>query len=142
MKQINNYIIEKLKVSKDSVSDIDDESNDLQDLAKQWTIWSRRQKSRFPEVSLKAMYKKHNIKRPSVMHPYNNTPYDLASFMGYERSDGGCNVTLFYLYNDNKNLVMKRETKSYDKLIELLGGGNIKDGEVIYNEMLNKLYNQ
>ena len=36
---------------------------------------------------------------------------------------------------------MKRETKSYDKLIELLGDGNIKDGEVIYNEILNKLYN-
>ena len=141
MKNINNYIIEKLKVSKDSVSNIDDDANDLQDLAKQWTIWSRRQKTRFPEVSLKAMYKKHNIKRPSVMHPYNNTSYDLGSFMGYERSDGGCNVTLFYFYNDNKNLVMKRETKSYDKLIELLGGGNIKDGEVIYNEILNKLYN-
>ena len=103
MKNINNYIIEKLKVSKDSVYDIDDDANDLQDLAKQWTIWSRRQRARFPEVSLKAMYKKHNIKRPSVIHPYNNTPYDLVSFMGYERSDGGCNVTLFYLYNDNKN---------------------------------------
>lgn len=141
MQNINNYIIEKLKVSKDSVSDIDDESNDLQELAKQWTIWSRRQKARFPEILLRSMYKKHNIKRPSIMHPSNNTSYDLVSFMGYERMDGGCNVTLFYLYNDNKNLVMKRETKSYDKLIELLGGGNIKDGEVIYNEILNKLYN-
>lgn len=141
MKPINNFITEKLKVSKDSVSDIDDESNDLQELAKQWTIWSRRQKARFPEILLRSMYKKHNIKRPSIMHPSNNTPYELVSFMGYERSDGGCNVTLFYLYNDNKNLVMKRETKSYDKLIELLGDGNIKDGEVIYNEILNKLYN-
>ena len=50
MRNFKDIIIEKLKVSKDSVSDIDDESNDLQDLAKQWTIWSRRQKSRFPEV--------------------------------------------------------------------------------------------
>jgi hypothetical protein len=141
MQNINNYIIEKLKVSKDSVSDIDDESNDLQELAKQWTIWSRRQKARFPEILLRSMYKKHNIKRPSIMHPYNNTPYDLVSFMGYERTDGGCNVTLFYFYNNNKNLVMKKETKSYDELIELLGDGNIKDGEVIYNEILNKLYN-
>jgi hypothetical protein len=138
MQNINNYIIEKLKISADNTDNTD---NDLQDLAKQWTIWSRRQKARFPEILLRSMYKKHNIKRPSIMHPSNNTSYDLVSFMGYERSDGGCNVTLFYLYNDNKNLVMKRETKSYDKLIELLGGGNIKDGEVIYNEILNKLYN-
>ena len=141
MKPINNFIIEKLKISADNTDNTDNIDNDLQDLAKRWTIWKRKQKARFPEVSLKAMYKKHNIKRPSIIHPSNNTTYDLVSFMGYERSDGGCNVTLFYLYNDNKNLVMKRETKSYDKLIELLGGGNIKDGEVIYNEILNKLYN-
>ena len=138
MQNINNYIIEKLKISADNTDNTD---NDLQDLAKQWTIWSRRQKSRFPEILLRSMYKKHNIKRPSIMHPSNNTSYDLVSFMGYERADGGCNVTLFYFYNDNKYLVMKKETKSYDELIELLGDGNIKDGEVIYNEILNKLKN-
>lgn len=138
MQNINNYIIEKLKISADNTDNTD---NDLQDLAKQWTIWSRRQKARFPEILLRSMYKKHNIKRPSVMHPSNNTSYDLVSFMGYERSDGGCNVTLFYLYTDNKNLVMKRETNSYDELIELLGGGNIKDGEIIYTEIVNKLKN-
>lgn len=138
MKPINNFIIEKLKISSDNTANTD---NDLQDLAKQWTIWARRQKARFPEILLRSMYKKHNIKRPSIMHPSNNTPYDLVSFMGYERMDGGCNVTLFYFYNDNKNLVMRKETKSYDELIELLGDGNIKDGEVIYNEILNKLYN-
>lgn len=138
MKHINNFIIEKLKISPDNTDTTD---NNLQELAKLWTIWKRKQKAKFPEVSLKAMYKKHNIKRPSIIHPTNNNQYNLVSFMGYERMDGGCNVTLFYFYNDNAYIVMKKETKSYDELIELLGDGNIKDGEVIYNEILNKLNN-
>jgi len=138
MKTINTFIIEKLKISSDNTDNID---NDLQELAAQWTIWKRKQKVKFPEVSLKAMYKKHHIERPSIPHPYSSAKYFLSSIMCYERADGGCNVTLFYLYNDNTNLVMKRETKSSDELIKFLGDGNIKDGEVIYNEILNKLYN-
>lgn len=137
MKNINNFIIEKLKISADNTDNTD---NDLQDLAKLWTIWKRKQKAKFPEVSLKAMYRKHHIERPSKPHPYSSTKYFLSSMTCYERTDGGCNVTLFYSPGDPQTVILN-ETKSYDELIEFLGGGNIKDGETIYNEIVNKLNN-
>ena len=52
MRNFKDIIIEKLKVSKDSVANIDYSVNDLQELAKLWNKWKRHQKSKFPELPL------------------------------------------------------------------------------------------
>lgn len=141
MRNFKDVIIEKLKVSKDSVANIDYSVNDLQELAKLWNKWKRHQKSKFPELPLRAIYKKLHIELPSKEHPTSHIMYYLSSFMGYERMDGGCNVTLFYYPKDNKTLCIRRETYNYDQLIDFLGNGNVKDGEDVYNEIVNKLNN-
>ena len=57
MQSINNYIIEKLKVSKDT----NDSPSEFYELAKIYDLWYRRQKSKYPEISLKGIYRSNKI---------------------------------------------------------------------------------
>ncbi len=132
-----SLVSEKLKISSNTDQNTDAE---LKELANAWDIWKRTQKQKYPEFKLRNIYKSLHIEQPSIKCKYNtNSDYYIYSIRCYKRMDGGCNVTLYYKPTFSKVLMQNVETRNYDELIDLLGNGNVKDGDTIYAEILNKL---
>lgn len=133
MKNINNYIIEKLKVSKDT----NDSPSEFYELAKMYDLWYRRQKSRYPEISLKSIYRSNKIEPPTSEENIAHLPYPLTKIQIMQLSNGSCKV--FLIFERTNTLRVNESYMDYDTLIERLGNGNYTDGEKIYQSFLEYL---
>ena len=74
MKQINNYILEKLKVTKYT----NDSPSDFHELTKLYTAWRKRQISKYPEIPLKGIYRTNKIDVPISEENPLRLPYVLT----------------------------------------------------------------
>lgn len=133
MRNFKDIILEKLKVSKDT----NDSSSELYELAKMYDVWRRRQRSIYPEISLKGIYRSNKIEPPTSEENITHLPYPLTKLEIILLSNGSCKV--FLIFERNKNLRVNESYSDYYELIERLGNGNYKDGEKIYQSFLEYL---
>ena len=133
MKPINKFILEKLKVTKDT----NDSPSEFYELAKMYDLWYRRQRSRYPEISLKGIYRSNEIEPPTSEENIAHLPYPLTKLQIILLSNGSCKV--FLIFEHTKMLRVNESYMDYDKLIERLGNGNYADGEKIYQAFLEYL---
>ena len=133
MKQINNYILEKLKVTKYT----NDSPSDFHELTKLYTLWRKRQISKYPEIPLKGIYRTNKIEVPISEENPLHVPYVLTKLQIMPLSNDSCEV---YLIFERTSVLRVHESYTdYDELIERLGNGNYNDGEKIYNSLLEYL---
>ena len=133
MKQINNYILEKLKVTKYT----NDSPSDFHELTKLYTAWCKRQISKYPEIPLKGIYRTNKIEVPISEENPLHVPYILTKLQIMPLSNESCEVFLIF---ERTSVIRAHESyKDYDELIERLGNGNYNDGEKIYNSLLEYL---
>lgn len=133
MRNFKDIILEKLKVSKDT----NDSPSEFYELAKMYDLWYRRQKSKYPEISLKSIYRSNKIEPPTSEENIAHLPYPLTKLQIILLSNGSCKV--FLIFERNKTLRVNESYMDYDKLIERLGNGNFDDGEKIYQAFLEYL---
>lgn len=133
MRNFKDIIIEKLKVSKDT----NDSPSEFYELAKMYDLWYRRQKSKYPEISLKGIYRSNKIEPPTSEENIAHLPYPLTKLQIILLSNSSCKV--FLIFERNKTLRVNESYMDYDELIERLGNGNYDDGKKIYQAFLEYL---
>ena len=133
MKQINNYILEKLKVTKYT----NDSPSDFHELTKLYTAWCKKQKSKYTEIPLKSIYRTNKIEVPISEENPLHVPYALTKLQIMPLSNESCEV--FLIFERTSVLRAHESYTDYDELIERLGNGNYIDGEKIYNSLLEYL---
>ena len=92
MKQINNYILEKLKVTKYT----NDSPSDFHELTKLYTAWRKRQISKYPEIPLKGIYRTNKIDVPISEENPLRLPYVLTKLQIMPLSNESCEVFLIF----------------------------------------------
>ena len=133
MKELRQHIYEKLKVTKYT----NDSPSDFHDLTKLYTAWRKRQKSKYPEIPLKRIYRTNKIEVPiSEKNPL-HVPYTLTKLQIMPLSNESCEV--FLIFERTSVLRVHESYTDYDELIERLGNRNYNDGEKIYNSLLEYL---
>ena len=133
MRNFKDIIIEKLKVGKHNTPI----SSEFKDLVKLYTLWRKRQISKYPEIPLKGIYRTNKIEIPISEENPLRLPYILTKLQIMPISSDSCEV---YLIFERTNVLRVHESYTdYDELIERLGNGNYIDGEKIYNSILEYL---
>ena len=133
MKQINNYILEKLKVTKYT----NDSPSDFHELTKLYTAWCKKQNSKYAEIPLKSIYRTNKIEVPISEENPLHVPYALTKLQIMPLSNESCEV--FLIFERTSVLRAHESYTDYDESIERLGNGNYNDGEKIYNSLLEYL---
>ena len=133
MKELRQHIFEKLKVTKYT----DDSPSDFRELTKLYILWSKRQKSKYPEIPLKGIYRTNKIDVPISEENPLHVPYALTKLQIMPLSNESCEV--FLIFERTSVLRVHESYTDYDELIERLGNGNYIDGEKIYNSLLEYL---
>ena len=134
MRNFKDIIIEKLKVSKDT----NDSPSEFYELAKMYDLWYRRQKSKYPEISLKSIYRSNKIQPPTSEENISRISYPLTK-LHVTLSLNNDTCTVYLIFERNNNLRVNEQYKDYDSLIERLGNGNIEDGKKIYQSFIEYL---
>ena len=133
MKELRQHICEKLKVTKYT----NDSPSDFHELTKLYILWSKRQKSKYPEIPLKGIYRTNKIDVPISEENPLHVPYTLTKLQIMPLSNESCEVFLIF---ERTSVIRAHESYTdYDELIERLGNGNYNDGEKIYNSLLEYL---
>ena len=133
MKELRQHIFEKLKVTKHT----NDFPSDFRELTKLYILWSKRQKSKYPEIPLKGIYRNNKIEIPISEENPLHVPYALTKLQIMPLSNESCEVFLIF---ERTSVIRAHESYTdYDELIERLGNGNYIDGEKIYNSILEYL---
>ena len=91
MKELRQHICEKLKVGKQDAPI----SSQFADLVKLYTLWRKRQISKYPEIPLKGIYRTNKIDVPiseNVLH----VPYALTKLQIMALSNDSCEVYLIF----------------------------------------------
>ena len=133
MKELRQHIYEKLKVSKHNTPI----SSTFKDLVKLYTLWCKRQKSKYPEIPLKGIYRTNKIEVPISEENPLHVPYILTKLQIMSLSNESCEI--FLIFERTNVLRINESYTDYDELIERLGNGNYNDGEKIYNSLLEYL---
>lgn len=133
MKELRQHICEKLKVTKYT----NDSPSDFRELTKLYILWSKRQKSKYPEIPLKGIYRTNKIDVPISEENPLHVPYALTKLQIIVLSNDSCEV--FLIFERTNVLRINESYTDYDELIERLGNGNYNDGEKIYNSLLEYL---
>ena len=133
MKELRQHICEKLKVGKQYTPI----SSGFKDLVKLYTLWRKRQISKYPEIPLKGIYRTNKIEIPISEENPLHVPYALTKLQIMPLSNESCEVFLIF---ERTSVIRAHESYTdYDELIERLGNGNYNDGEKIYNSLLEYL---
>lgn len=133
MKELKQHIFEKLKVTKYT----NDSPSDFRELTKLYTLWRKKQKSKYPEIPLKGIYRTNKIEVPISEENSLHVPYALTKLQIIVLSNESCEVFLIF---ERTSVIRAHESYTdYDELIERLGNGNYNDGEKIYNSLLEYL---
>ena len=133
MKELRQHICEKLKVNKHYAPI----SSEFEDLIKLYTLWRKKQKSKYPEIPLKGIYRTNTIEVPISEENSLHVPYALTKLQIIVLSNESCEVFLIF---ERTSVIRAHESYTdYDELIERLGNGNYNDGEKIYNSLLEYL---
>ena len=133
MKELKQHIFEKLKVTKYT----NDSPSDFRELTKLYTLWCKKQKSKYPEIPLKGIYRTNKIEVPISEENSLHVPYALTKLQIMPLSNESCEVFLIF---ERTSVIRAHESYTdYDELIERLGNGNYNDGEKIYNSLLEYL---
>ena len=133
MKELRQHICEKLKVTKYT----NDSPSDFRELTKLYTLWRKKQKSKYPEIPLKGIYRTNKIEVPISEENSLHVPYALTKLQIIVLSNESCEVFLIF---ERTSVIRAHESYTdYDELIERLGNGNYNDGEKIYNSLLEYL---
>lgn len=133
MKELKQHIFEKLKVTKYT----NDSPSDFRELTKLYTLWRKKQKSKYPEIPLKGIYRTNKIEVPISEENSLHVPYALTKLQIMPLSNESCEVFLIF---ERTSVIRAHESYTdYDELIERLGNGNYNDGEKIYNSLLEYL---
>lgn len=133
MKELKQHIFEKLKVTKYT----NDSPSDFRELTKLYTLWRKKQKSKYPEIPLKGIYRTNKIDVPISEENPLRLPYALTKLQIMSLSNESCEVFLIF---ERTSVIRAHESYTdYDELIERLGNGNYNDGEKIYNSLLEYL---
>lgn len=133
MKELRQHIFEKLKVNKHYAPI----SSGFEDLIKLYTLWRKRQISKYPEIPLKGIYRTNKIDVPISEENPLRLPYVLTKLQIMPLSNESCEV--FLIFERTSVLRLNESYTDYDELIERLGNGNYNDGEKIYNSLLEYL---
>ena len=133
MKELKQHIFEKLKVTKYT----NDYPSDFRELTKLYILWSKKQKSKYPEIPLKGIYRTNKIDVPISEENPLRLPYALTKLQIMPLSNESCEV--FLIFERTNVLRINESYTDYDELIERLGNGNYNDGEKIYNSLLEYL---
>ena len=133
MKELRQHICEKLKVGKQYTPI----SSEFEDLVKLYTAWCKKQKSKYPEIPLKSIYRTNKIEVPISEENPLHVPYALTKLQIMPLSNESCEV--FLIFERTSVLRAHESYTDYDELIERLGNGNYNDGEKIYNSLLEYL---
>lgn len=133
MKELRQHICEKLKVGKQYTPI----SSEFKDLVKLYTAWRKRQKSKYPEIPVKSIYRTNKIEVPISEENPLRLPYALTKLQIMPLSTDSCEV--FLIFERTSVLKVHESYTDYDELIERLGNGNYNDGEKIYNSLLEYL---
>ena len=133
MKELRQHICEKLKVGKQFAPI----SSQFEDLVKLYTAWRKRQKSKYPEIPVKSIYRTNKIEVPISEENSLHVPYALTKLQIIVLSNDSCEV--FLIFERTSVLRVNESYRDYDELIERLGNGNYIDGEKIYNSILEYL---
>ena len=133
MKELRQHICEKLKVGKQYTPI----SSEFEDLVKLYTAWRKRQKSKYPEIPVKSIYRTNKIEVPISEENVLHVPYALTKLQIIVLSNDSCEV--FLIFERTSVLRVNESYTDYDELIERLGNGNYNDGEKIYNSILEYL---
>ena len=133
MKELKQHIFEKLKVTKYT----NDSPSDFRELTKLYTLWRKKQKSKYPEIPLKGIYRTNKIEVPISEENSLHVPYALTKLQIIVLSNESCEVFLIF---ERTSVIRAHESYTdYGELIERLGNGNYNDGEKIYNSLLEYL---
>lgn len=133
MKELRQHIFEKLKVNKHYAPI----SSGFEDLIKLYTLWRKRQISKYPEIPLKGIYRTNKIDVPISEENPLRLLYVLTKLRIMPLSNESCEV--FLIFERTNVLRINESYTDYDELIERLGNGNYNDGEKIYNSLLEYL---
>ena len=133
MRNFKDIIIEKLKVTKHNTPI----SSGFEDLIKLYTLWRKRQISKYPEIPVKGIYRTNKIEIPISEENPLRLPYILTKLQIMPISSDSCKV--FLIFERTSVLKVRESYTDYDELIERLGNGNYIDGEKIYNSILEYL---
>lgn len=133
MKELKQHIFEKLKVTKYT----NDSPSDFRELIKLYTLWRKKQISKYPEIPLKGIYRTNKIGVPISEENPLHAPYALTKLQIMPLSNESCEVFLIF---ERTSVIRAHESYTdYDELIERLGNGNYNNGEKIYNSLLEYL---